>query len=32
MFIETELNEIIETSDSINVYNDGKISAYGQGG
>ena len=30
MFVATELNDIIESSESINVYNDGKVSVYTQ--
>lgn len=30
MFIEMELNEIIETSESINVYNNGQTNSYAQ--
>ena len=29
MFIEVELNDIIETSESINVYNNGEVTVYG---
>lgn len=29
MFMAEELNEIIETSEYINIYNDGKIAVYG---
>ena len=31
MIIETELNEIISSSETINVYNDGVVTSYRQG-
>ena len=31
MFIVSELNEIVESSESINVYNDGEVAVYRQG-